>query len=127
MLALLLAASVGADPQPFAVTNKCEATFVVTNRTLDVRPAYLPACITCSPCACKPGICPACPAAKAIHVSPDGAVNELGADGVYRPIPGEPKRKPVAAPVPAAPVPAAPPLSFAPYSLAPICPPGSRG
>jgi hypothetical protein len=116
---LLLAAGLSraADPQ-FNVTNRLPQTFVVVNRV----PAA--PCSICSPCACKAGVCPACPAAKPVHVSPDGTVNELGADGIYRPVPGAPKRTPVAQPSPAF---AAPVLDrFAP-SFAPYCPPGARG
>ncbi len=37
---------------------------------------------------------------REVHVSPDGTVNELHNDGIYRAVPGEPKRKAYAAPVP---------------------------
>ncbi len=62
-------------------------------------PAYLPACACGDDCKCPPGACPDCPtkaAPKDIHVSPDGTVNELHPDGVYRPVPGAPKRTPLA-------------------------------
>jgi hypothetical protein len=64
-----------------------------------------------NPCGCV-GVCkcPDCPgqiaklhAGKTIHVSPDGTVNELHPDGIYRPIPGAPKQKVKAAAVPPAP------------------------
>jgi hypothetical protein len=49
-------------------------------------------------CECKGACqCPACPLkGKTIHVSPDGTVNELCKDGVYRAIPGVAKQKPQA-------------------------------
>lgn len=75
-------------------------------------PAAAP-CVSCSPCECKAGVCPACPAASALHVSPDGAVNELCPDGVYRPIPGAPK----ATPAKAQPVAAPPLLPYSPLRL----------
>ncbi len=88
MLALVLVASIGAEPERFTVTNRCEPAFTVTNRT----------------------------PAPALHVSPDGTVNELYPDGTYRPVAGAPKAKPVTAPVVQHPY-------FAP-TFAPICPPG---
>jgi hypothetical protein len=58
-------------------------------------------CICGASCGCASGTCPACPtvapaSARTIHVSPDGTVNELHPDGVYRPVPGAPKQTPPA-------------------------------
>ena len=126
MLALILAASLGADPAPpFVVTNRCEATFVVTNRTGEAKPTYLPACVSCSPCACPSGVCPACPAttAKASADLPatlviGGVPHVRGGDNVYRPVAGAvvPVRQSFApAPVYAS------PLSFAPSYGGAVC------
>jgi hypothetical protein len=71
-------------------------------------------CLDCQcedgkPCACAGACkCPDCPgqikkADRPIHVSPDGTVNELHPDGIYRPVPGAAKRKPTAAAVPSTP------------------------
>ncbi len=55
-------------------------------------------CVCGDDCECAPGECPAkCPTAAAsrvrpLHISPDGTVNELHPDGVYRPIPGVAKK-----------------------------------
>jgi hypothetical protein len=89
-------------------------------------PATRPPC-SCSSCACPTGKCPACPArapAADVHVSPDGTVNELHPDGVYRPVPGQPAREPLPQPAPVTfrPPPQLVP-SFQPY-YAPYCPPG---
>lgn len=52
-------------------------------------------CVCGDGCACPAGACPAkCPVVRARHISPDGTVNELHADGVYRPVPGAPKATP---------------------------------
>jgi hypothetical protein len=67
-------------------------------------------CLDCQcedgkPCACAGACkCPDCPgqikkADRPIHVSPDGTLNELHPDGIYRPIPGAPKQKAKAAAV----------------------------
>lgn len=73
---LLLSTQFGADPRPqFSVAE---------------RPAFTVA---------VPYVAPVRPR----HVSPDGTINELGADGVYRPVPGAPRQKTFATP-PTAPV-----------------------
>lgn len=41
---------------------------------------------------------------RVVHVSPDGTVNELHKDGVYRPVPGAAKKGVTAAPVAGGPV-----------------------
>lgn len=96
-------------------------------------------CICGDDCQCKVGDCPAkCPVARSgvrpaaakprpvvprvTHVSPDGTVNELWTDNIYRPIPGQ-RPKPIE-PV-SAPVPARPQAFFAPVPFGvPNCRPG---
>jgi hypothetical protein len=83
-------------------------------------------CASGKVCGCK-GVCGCenCPGqlkgkGKTLHVSPDGTVNELGADGVYRPVPGAAKQKPTTS---AAPQYLPPPQSFNafPQFAAPAC------
>ncbi len=102
----LCAAPAFAQPNAPAVT--------VNDRGQKIAPAKA-SCTCGASCACPVGKCPACPAAKALHVSPDGTVNELCADGIYRPVSGAAKRVPVAIA----------PVSFAPVCVGPACA-GSR-
>ncbi len=78
-------------------------------------------CVCGDGCACPAGSCPQkCPVGQGVacvcvyprvtHASPDGTVNELYTDGVYRAIAGA---APQAVPIYTAPVPSAPPFTYA--------------
>lgn len=73
--ALVLAATVGADPAPvkqYTVRNCC---YVVVNKT---------ACVCGPGCKCAPGVCPACPtAAPEVLTTSSGRLIQRTASGVY--------------------------------------------
>ncbi len=69
------------------------------------------------------------PAAVTIHISPDGTVNELHADGVFRAVPGAAKRSPAVAEPPACeggrcPIPQSQPQAQ-PFQFGSSCPGGN--